>query len=235
MYERKRYLCGDSIEVEECHTGRYGAPGMKRGPKKKPTPEQIEKQNQWRKERDIRRLLKVNFEEHDYWITLTYKKGSRPEMEQAKKQVQKFLRQMRDQYKKRGSPLKYIVKTEIGSKGGIHHHIVMNRIEGGDKLAARFWTHGYAAYKLLYTEGGFRSLADYIAKKEGQKDTWYSRSRNLKQPKVERRIMRRKTFSQEIKVPKGYYLEKESVYEGANPVTGHPYRHYTLVRMNGRC
>lgn len=234
MFERKRYLCKDSIEVEENHTGRYGAPGMKRSPKRKPTPEQIARQNQWRKERDIRRLLKVNFEEYDYWITLTYRKGERPEMKQAKKQVQKFLRQMRDQYKKRGSPLKYIVKTEIGNKGGIHHHIVMNRIECGDRLAAKFWTYGRADFTLLYKEGGFRKLADYIAKKEG-KNVWYSRSRNLEKPKVERRVMKRKTFSEEIRVPKGYYLEKESVREGTNPVTGYPYRHYTLVKINGRC
>lgn len=239
MYIRKRFFCGWVIEVEECHNGRYGAPGMKRAKREKPTPEQIAKQNQWRKERDIRRLLETNFDEYDYWLTLTYRIGNRPpDMAQAKKQVQKFLRQMRDAYKIRGQPLKYIVVTEIGSRGGIHHHIVLNRTEGGDKLVTKYWPYGGANITLLRGKGEYRKLADYIAKQPGDnavKEKWYSRSRNLQKPRVEKQVMRRRTFSREIRVPKGYYLDKDSVFQGENRVTGHPYRYYSLVKINGRC
>lgn len=240
MFIRKRFLGRRVIEVEECHTGRYGAPGKKREKRQKPTPEQMAYQNQWRKERDIRRLLEVNFDEYDYWVTLTYRPGNRPpDMGQAKKQVQKFLRQMRDAYKSRGQPLKYIVVTEIGSRGGIHHHLVLNRMEGGDKLVAKHWTYGGANITLLYREGEYRKLANYIAKQpagdNAVKEKWYSRSRNLQKPKIEKQVMKRRTFSKEIHVPKGFYLDKESVYQGNNPVTGHPYRYYTLVKLNGRC
>lgn len=235
MYERTKCFCGDSIEVEEHHSGRYGAPGMKRQEKKRPTPEQMARQNQWRKERDIRRLLKTNFGEYDYWLTLTYRQGERPEsIGEAKEQAQKFLRRMRSFYKGRGHPLKYIIVTEIGSRGGVHHHIVMSRIEGGDVAVAKNWPHGHPQIGLLYTEGGFRKLAGYIAKQEGRAK-WYSRSRNLKKPRIVKQVMRRRTFSEEIRVPKGYYLEKGSVWSGVNPVTGHPYRYYTLVRINRRC
>lgn len=237
MYVRKKFFCGDSIEIEEGHTGRYGAPGMKRAKRKKPTPEQMAKQNQWKKERDIRRLLKENFTEHDYWITLTYRPEERPKNTKgAKQQFQNFLRKMRGQYKKRKKELKYIGVMETGSKGAVHYHIVINRIEGADKLVAELWTYGRASFGLLYLEGGFRKLANYIAKEQDEKERkWYSRSRNLKKPKMKKEIMKRKTFTREIQVPKGYYLEKESVYEGVNPVTGHLYRHYTLIRTGRRC
>jgi hypothetical protein len=240
MYERKKYYCGNSIEVEESHTGKYGAPGMKRMKRKKPTPEQMAIQNQWRRERDIRRLLKTNFSDYDYWLTLTYRPGTRPaDMKEAKKQIRKFLRKMRDRYKARGRIFKYIVVTEIGSRGGIHHHAVINRTEDGDKLIADLWPYGGAHINLLYSRGEYRQLAAYIAKRPAKdnamKEKWYSRSRNLKKPKVERKIMLGRSFSEKIRVPKGYYLEKESVYQGTNLVTGHPYRYYTLVKLNGRC
>ena len=48
MLKKKEYRFGDGdyIEIEIYQDGRYGAPGKKREPKKKPTPEQIQKQNQ---------------------------------------------------------------------------------------------------------------------------------------------------------------------------------------------
>lgn len=240
MYERTRVFFRNSIEVMEKHTGKYGAPGMKRSKRAKPTQEQMAKQNQWKKERDIRWLLKENFGEHDYWITLTYRPGERPiSLEAAKTQVQKFLRQMRTWYKRQGTDMKYIVITEYGSRGGVHHHIVVNRIPGTDIEIARKWTYGNPQFTLLYLQGDFRKLANYIAKQPAQdnaiKEKWYSRSRNLQKPRMEKRVMRRKTFAQDPFVPKGFYLEKESLYAGTNPITGHPYRYYTLVKINRRC
>ena len=72
MYKRDIWTFKDSLEVEEKHTGRYGAPGQRREKKKKATPEQIKKQNQWMKVRKVRRLIKWNFTEGDYWLTFTY-------------------------------------------------------------------------------------------------------------------------------------------------------------------
>lgn len=240
MYERTKVFFRNSIEVMEKHTGKYGAPGMKRSKRAKPTPEQMAKQNQWKKERDIRWLLKENFGEHDYWITLTYRAGERPiSLEEAKLQIQKFLRQMRDWYKKQGTPMKYIVITEYGSRGGVHHHIVVNRIPGADIEMVKKWPYGNPQFTLLYLQGDFRKLANYIAKQPAEdnaiKKKWYSRSRNLQKPRMEKRVMRRKTFAQDPFVPKGFYLEKESLYAGTNPITGHPYRYYTLVKINRRC
>lgn len=76
-YIRWIWDCGNTREVEEKHTGRYGARGQKRQKRRKATPEEIAKQNQWKRERDVRRLIKWNFGIGDYWFTLTYKKGQK--------------------------------------------------------------------------------------------------------------------------------------------------------------
>ena len=54
-YIRQTWDCGNTREVEEKHTGRYGARGQKRQKRRKATPEEIAKQNQWKRERDVRR------------------------------------------------------------------------------------------------------------------------------------------------------------------------------------
>lgn len=126
-YIRWIWDCGNTREVEEKHTGRYGARGQKRQKRRKATPEEIAKQNQWKRERDVRRLIKWNFGIGDYWFTLTYKKGSRPPWKQMQKDMSKFIRKLRDKYKKYGWELKYIYRLEIGKQGGPHVHILVNR------------------------------------------------------------------------------------------------------------
>ena len=104
MYTRKTYRFPGSIEVEEYHSGKYGAPGQARGKKRKPTPEEIKKRNQTNRENYVRRLMKANFRKNDYWITLTYQKGSRPSVEKMRKDVDKLLRKVRSAYRKKGRP-----------------------------------------------------------------------------------------------------------------------------------
>lgn len=237
MYIRKRYVFEESIEIEEGHSGRYGAPGHKRQRRKKPTPEQIAKQNQFNKEKNIRRLIKWNFQENDYWVTLTYQKSKRPEsMEKAKDDIQRFLRKLRKLYKDAGSQLKYILCTEIGSRGGVHHHIIINRITDGDAIIARCWGAGRCHIELMYIQGNFRELANYIGKqpKDEKSEKRYTRSRNLIVKKPEKKVMFRTTWNEEPRVPNGYYLDKESLFEGINPVTGYRYRHYTIVKLKRR-
>lgn len=136
-YIRQTWDCGNTREVEEKHTGRYGARGQKRQKRRKATPEEIAKQNQWKRERDVRRLIKWNFGIGDYWFTLTYKKGSRPPWKQMQKDMSKFIRKLRDKYKKYGWELKYIYRLEIGKNGGPHVHILINRKSTGPDLVVQ--------------------------------------------------------------------------------------------------
>ena len=47
-------------------------------------------------------------------------------------------------------------------------------------------------------------------------------------------IKKMKRWQEEPKAKKGYYIDKETYYEGINPVTGYKYRHYTMIRLNRR-
>ena len=126
-YIRQRWDCGDTVEIEEKHTGKYGAAGQIRQKRRKATPEEIAKHNQWKRERDVPRLIKWNFRERDYWITLTYPKGYKPTWEEMKDHAGKLVRKIREKYKKQGWILKYIYRLAIGSRGGRHIHILIKR------------------------------------------------------------------------------------------------------------
>lgn len=232
MLKKKEYRFGDGdyIEIEIYQDGRYGAPGKKREPKKRPTPEQIQRQNQKNKEIRIRRYLRANFKKNDYWITGTYKKENRPaSMEEAKKHLEKYRRKLRDKYRRAGAEFKYICCIEIGSRGGVHFHMVTNRIEGGDALLSECWTHGHIHLTLLYEEGGFQELAEYIGKPGEEK--FYTHSRNLVFPKLRIRKIRNREWKRQPRAYKRYYVDKESVVVGYNPVTGKQYMHYAMVRF----
>ncbi|RDU22185.1 rolling circle replication-associated protein [Anaerosacchariphilus polymeriproducens] len=239
-YERLTYRLKRTIEVEEKHKGRYGAPGEKREKKKKPTSEQIEKQNQWMAEKKLRRILNANFDPDDLHITLTYKKEERlPEME-AKKELNKFLIKMRKEYKKLDLQFKYIVATEYLNTA-IHHHLIIQNITQGmistPKLVKKHWSRGRPKFVMLDDTGDYKDLAEYLIKEtsktfresKGMKQR-YSRSRNLIVPEPERKLMKASEFLK-IREKKGYYIDKNSIIEGINPVTGFKYRHYTYRRM----
>ena len=234
-YEGKRYHLRNAIEVEEYHSGRYGAPGQKRIPRKKPTPEQIEKINQRNKEKLCRRKLRQHFDVNDYFSTLTYRREARPPtMEAAKKDFADFLKKVRREYKKRGEELKWIRNIETGTKGAWHIHMVINRIPDTDVIIAAAWKHGKVQNQLLHEKGEFRELAAYITKTPKTdprlKESNYSASRNLPIPEPEKKeYLRWKTWGK-ARIPKGWYLDPESYYEGIN-IMGYRYRTYTLLRI----
>ena len=235
-YKKKIYRFKNAIEVEEYHTGRYGAPGQKRQKREKPTPEQVERINQRNKEKTCRRRLRAHFDVNDYFTDLTYAKNARPpDMDTAKKHFRDFIRIIRKEYRKRGEDLKWIRNIEVGRRDAWHIHIVVNRIADTDIILRKAWRHGRVVNELLYEKGEFKDLAAYITKTPQTdsrlRETSYSTSRNLPIPVPEERIYNRwKTWSAEPRVQKGFYLDRESCHEGINPITGYRYRVYTLLR-----
>lgn len=74
-------------------------------------------------------LLKGNFGENDYFISLTYSDKFLPETEtESEDRMKKYIRDLRKEAKKRGHDnLKYIYVTEAGgTKGRIHHHMILD-------------------------------------------------------------------------------------------------------------
>lgn len=73
-------------------------------------------------------LVKGNFGENDYFISLSYADRFLPETEEAAEaQMKKYIKDLRKEAKKRGvDNLKYIYVTEVGRvKGRIHHHMLL--------------------------------------------------------------------------------------------------------------
>lgn len=232
--KKVEYHFSNSIEVEEYVDGRFGAKGKKRKEKAKATPEQVEKQNRLNKSKRIRRRIKNNFSEGDYYLTLTFKKENHPDsVKDAIKIWEKVQRKLRDACKKQNKVFKWIACCERGGKGAIHFHLIMNRLEDGDRILQKIWTHGRVHMQLLYEEGGYRDLADYISKTPNDKlNGWYSHSRNLPIPKP--RVKKIKSKIEEPKAYKGYYIDKSTYYEGINAVTGYMYRHYEMIKLDRR-
>lgn len=236
--KRKIIKFKNAIEIEEFHNGRYGAPGEKRLKKKKATPEQIEKRNQYNKEKLARWKLRHNFNLRDYYSCLTYIKEMRPEsMKEAKKHFKRFYRKVREEYRKRGHELKWMRNIECGTKNAWHIHIVVNRIPDTDIILRQAWDKGGVHNQLLYEKGEFAELAAYMTKTpktdKRLKEASYSTSKNLPVPEPKEEILWGKKWK-EPQAWKGYYIDKNSLHEGKNPVTGHRYRCYTMIRINRR-
>lgn len=240
MYIRNEYEAGDVIDVEKHYPGRYGNPDMPRAKKRKRTPEDIKKQNQTNKANRIRRLILANFKVGDWHLVLDYEKDKRPDYKTSKKHIKKFLSEMRKAYQKAGYQFKYIVCTERGKKGNaMHHHLVIQDIaEAGlitTKLVKELWTYGQKMKFIpLYEKEEFKQLASYIVKLETKQDTeWstYSRSRNLVVPQKKTKEIHRNKWRIDPKPAKGYYIIKDSVVNGINPVTGYPYQHYSMKKL----
>lgn len=236
--KRKVIKFKNAIEIEEFHNGRYGAPGEKRMKKVKATPEQIEKRNQYNKEKLARWKLRNNFDIHDYFTVLTYEKDKRPvSMEEAKADFKKFYTRVRSEYRKRGYGLKWIRNIECGTRNAWHIHLVINRIPDTDIILTEAWGKGRVHNQLLYEKGEFAELAAYITKTPKTdprlRESSYSTSKNLPVPEPKVKIM----WGEKWKEPvawKGYYIDKNSFHEGVNPITGHRYRCYTMIRINRR-
>ena len=257
-YTKCDYISPNYIEHEIYFAGDYGAKGEKRGKKVKPTPLQIEKQNQLNRVKRLRRTLQLNFYPGDYWITVKYKAGTRKEIKEIKADVKKFLDGLRKKYKARGQPLMFVYRIEIGKRGGLHCHMVINRIPDGDLLMRDAWKTatddaGAIDYQTIDDSGGFGGLAEYICKKpdvehlgqieftfreeDRKKILAVSSSRNLKRPEPIRRkynhwtLRKILTGEMDIRPTEGFYIDKDSVRKGVNKFTGLSYLYYTEVRI----
>lgn len=238
---------GDILDITENHDGNHGAPGKVRQKKKKPTKEEIQKNNAMNKARRTRLRLLQYFCPGDCFATWTYEKNKRPsEMDEALSDFQKAVRKVRREYQKRGYELFWIRNIEKGTKGAWHIHLVINEIGDTASILKAAWKKGgvytteISLSEKLYDED-FTKLANYITKDENTqelkkdgtpeksriKEANYNISRNM--PLPEPKVDKLKRWKEEIKAKKGYYVA--NMIEGINPVTGYKYRRYTLIRF----
>lgn len=209
-----------------------------RAKKEKVTPEAMRRNNVRMARRKLRLLIDNNFTAGDFYVTLTF--SDMPTVEEAKESIRKFNRKLRGLYKKEGLEFKYIYVVE--GKKRIHFHMLINQgINLNPILMKELWPHGYTKIELYRGEAEDAiNLAKYFLKEkemavekstqaELMKQKWVS-SKNLEKPKEERKILKASEWRKDIKVPNGYYLDKDSVYEGVNSY-GYPFRVYRLIKL----
>lgn len=225
-----------AMDCEEFHTARYGAPGQGRTKRKKPTPEQMAAVNRYNRTRKCRWRIRLYFDINDCFVCLTYRKEERPEgMKEAKEDFRKFVRKLRKAYKKAGKEFRWMRNIECGKRNAWHIHLLVNRIPDIDILIREYWPKGTVRMQLLYSDGEFRKLAAYITKTPETdnrlKEADYSSSRNMPLPDPEEKIYRKWKTWGKVRIPAGWYLDKETLVEGTNPITGYRYRRYTLLKV----
>lgn len=243
MYIKRTVVMRNTIDIEKVYVTRYGR-GEAREKRRQPTPEEIERNNARVAAKKLKWILNTNFGPGDYHATLTYRPEERPDKKEARKQLKSLLGKLKRAYKKRGMEFKYIAVTEYKRKS-IHHHIVLNGFSGEEdntvRLIGRLWKCGRPKFVPMDENGEYGQLADYLIKetektfrdKEAPGKQRYSRSRNLKMPEIKVEEMKAKEWRKEPKPPKGYYIDKNSFYDGINGFTGRRCQYYTCVRIQG--
>ena len=237
-YYKTEIEAGKTIEVIKSHTRSLNDHRPREG-REKITPEDMKKINRINTEARLARLINANFGYGDYHLVLTYRKDLRPSPEEAKKRLAKFLRVLRREYKKYKAELKYICVTEYLNTA-IHHHLIINGIEANiNKIVRDCWEWGSPHFTPLDDTGQYRELAAYFIKEtsktykanDGGAKQHYTCSRNLVKPVKKTTIIKSINWLDTPKPKKGYYIDKDTVYNGINPFTGAPIQKYTMVKL----
>ena len=237
-YKQIEYRAGATVEIIKC-IPRGCRKGLRKGPKK--TKEEIRQGNMQQAVRRLARKLNANFRPGDLHVILTYRKEERPSAEEAKEILRKFLDRLRRKYRRQGRELKYIHVTEY-KRTAIHHHLIVNNLNDGKETTMdyirKLWSgRGSPKYVQLYETGEYQQLAEYLIKetektfRDAPEKQRYGCSRNLIEPKAERRIRKTKNGWQKDPRPReGYYILPDSLYNGFDRL-GYPYQRYVLVKI----
>lgn len=223
------------------HTYYYAARAdTKEGSRRKKadkTSEAQKKVNSRQAEKKLTWILNENFDGTSQYATYSYAKDKRPAgKEELRADVDKLLKDLRKEFKAGGDVFKYVWVAEVGERGAVHIHMVMNAIETA-KLK-KCWNKGWIDIKPLDDSGQYRKLAAYFIKYsektmrtcEGFTGRRYNASKNLKIPQpTKTTVSSRNAYNHTIEIPEGWYLDKESVREAWHEVTGFMYFTYTLI------
>ena len=212
-----------------------GNHGNKRGPKINITSDAVRKNNDRLAVKRLTADLNANFKGGDLHITLTY--AEMPSLMQAKKDREKFLKDLRNELRKTGMELKYIAVTEYKNKRP-HHHIVVNTDDL--TLINQLWGKGRVHSTPLDSEGNYYKLAEYLIKETTktfrEEDSLhkrrYSCSRSIVHPAVKRQEVDLSKLEEDPEPIRGYYIPKECERRFEHPVTGLEHLEYIEVALD---
>lgn len=190
IYRTKRIVSGEFMEYESYPVWEKQGEATK-AKKAQPTEAAQQAQNEKDSRKKMVRLLNTNFTRQDLSVTLSYAGEQPASMEQARRDMQNYLRRVKRWREKQGLPeLKYLYIIEYvgedGRKKRAHHHLVMSGMDR-DK-AEELWGMGRAnTIRLQPDEFGLEGLGRYVSKTKGHRaknEKAWTGSRNLKTPHV---------------------------------------------------
>lgn len=241
MYVKRTWRCGKCIEVEKYQTFRYKGKMTVRAPQSNPTPAAMAKVNERNSYKNLRRLLNTNFGKGDLHCVLTYapeKRAASPQ--EAKKDIQKFCRNVKQKCKRRGSNFKYVAVAEYG-KRSMHFHVVIHSRLKLQELGD-MWPHGRIHATELDGSGDYDRLASYLIKQTNK--TYndperrvfarrYVTSRNLEQPECKIEKVKADSWRETPSAPKGFYVLQDTIVQDVSEITGYPYQYYRCLALGG--
>lgn len=220
MFYRDTIIAGKTIIRSLKAVSRINTETQKRRAKTNPTSEAVRKINLKNAVKILTAKLNHNFKQGDYHIVLTY--GETLEPQDAKRALERFIRNVRNYCRKNNIDFKWVAVTEYKHKR-IHHHIVMSKID--TDVIDKYWPHGYEYPVVLDETGNYYALAEYLLKEtektfrsdNSPQKRRYSSSRNVVMPEVKREKIAGREVYHDIKTPKGYSVDEDTVrkYEHA--------------------
>lgn len=121
-------------------------------------------------------ILACNFSPGDLVVTLTYRDKDLPRTrEQADRNLNLFIRKLREKRRSAGKELKYIRATEGYHSGGrLHHHLIINATGEDYELIRSLWQRWGDNVEIdLFGSDGFERWAKYLTKEPREKGRRY--------------------------------------------------------------
>lgn len=243
-HKKTAVISPDEIEITKFYGGMVGNHSKRKSREQcARTCKAVEKHNYKMTVKKLYDLLRMNFDAGDWHLALTYKQGTMSDIGAAEHEVSNFLQRLRRYCKKAGVTLKYIWNTDVGKRGGIHHHIILPK-EIPYAEIQRMWTGGMVKVNsILWRNKDFYGLAQYLVDptKQGtlpdihrKGARRYKPSNNLLRPKVEYEYIQADSWLKDPRAPKGWQVKKDSVFNSVDEYTGYPYQVYTIVPIARR-
>lgn len=236
-YVKRTTKIGNYIEEKKYYTPRYPGQHIPRRGNYSETTEEQWKVNERNSIEKLRLLILGNFGRDDIWLGLTHE-GAAPDLKEAKRDFDNFVTRLRRAYRARGHELKWVASMESDGHR-VHHHMLLNNIGLTRKDLERIWGLGKIPRRACQPyDGGTedaKNVAHYLVKESRdtynqagslQKQRWRA-SRNLERPVVKKQVIHSKSWKEQPRPKKGYYIE--SVQNGYD-TAGRPFQFYRMVK-----